>query len=62
MEEADILYDANGLTIMDTSVGLVVEFEDEDEIKHGFSIAHGKLGNPTVWQAAILNLNEWIGD
>jgi hypothetical protein len=58
MEQADILYDDHGLTILDTSEGIVVEFADGD-IRHGFSISHDKVGDPSVWQSAVDNLVEW---
>lgn len=59
MEEVNILFTGNGLTISDTSVGLTVEFED-DGIQHGFSIPHDKMGDPLVWETAIKSLNTWI--
>lgn len=59
MQRAEFLYVNHGITILDTAEGLVVEFEDGD-IQHGFSIAHDKLSDPTVWQTAVDNLVEWM--
>lgn len=60
MEEAVVLYEANGLCIMDTSVGLTVEFSDDD-VSHGFTIAHEKLSDPSSWADASKALTEWMG-
>lgn len=59
MEEVNILFTDNGLTISNTSVGLMVEFED-DGIQHGFSIPREYLGEPVTWLAAVTNLCNWM--